>query len=62
MENVAHVEVIRMKALDRDEENTDNWLAVFDIIAGNDGNIFSIKTDPKTNEGILWLEKVILCL
>lgn len=62
VENVAHVEVIRLKAMDHDEENTDNWLAVFDIITGNDDNIFSIETDPETNEGILMLEKVVLCL
>lgn len=58
VENEANVEVIRLKAMDHDEENTDNWLAVFEIIAGNDDNIFSIETDPVTNEGIIMLEKV----
>ena len=62
VENVAHIEVIRLKALDLDEENTENWLGVFDIITGNYDNIFSIKTDPVTNEGILWLEKVVMRL
>lgn len=58
VENVAHVEVMKIKAMDADEEKTDNWLAVFDIVAGNEDGIFSIKTDPDTNEGILMLEKV----
>ena len=60
MENTANVEVMRFKVLDDDEEKTDNWLAVFDIVSGNEDGIFSIKTDPKTNEGVLMLEKVDL--
>lgn len=50
--------VMRIKALDKDLEFTDNWLAVFDIHKGNEDNLFSIETDPKTNEGILKLIKV----
>uniref|UniRef100_UPI003AABC8CE desmoglein-2.1-like n=1 Tax=Centroberyx gerrardi TaxID=166262 RepID=UPI003AABC8CE len=57
MENKAHVEVLRFKVLDADEEDTDNSQAIFDIVSGNDDGIFSIKTDPKTNEGVLMLEK-----
>ncbi|KAL7396381.1 hypothetical protein ABVT39_004926 [Epinephelus coioides] len=60
MENTAQVEVMRFKVLDDDEEKSDNWLAVFDIVTGNEDGIFSIKTDPKTNEGVLMLEKVDL--
>ena len=60
MENTADVEVMRFKTLDADEERTDNWLAVFDIVTGNEDGIFSIKTDPHTNEGILLLVKVDL--
>lgn len=60
MENSAHVEVMRFKVLDADEEKTDNWLAVFDIVTGNEEGTFSIKTDPNTNEGVLMLEKVDL--
>lgn len=52
------VVVMRIKALDKDLVHTNNWLAVFDIINGNEDNIFSIETDPKTNEGILKLIKV----
>lgn len=57
-EGVTDVVVMRIKALDKDLEFTDNWLAVFDINKGNEDNIFTIETDPKTNEGILKLVKV----
>lgn len=50
--------VMRIKAQDNDLKFTDNWLAVFDIQKGNEDNLFSIETDPKTNEGILKLIKV----
>lgn len=49
---------MRIKALDKDLEFTDNWLAVFDIHKGNEDDLFTIETDPKTNEGILKLVKV----
>lgn len=58
MENTAHGEVMRFQALDDDEVETDNWKAEFDIVSGNEDGIFSIKTDPKTNEGVLMLVKV----
>lgn len=58
MENTAKVEVMRFRVQDADEEKTDNWLAAFDIVTGNDRGTFSIKTDPQTNEGVLMLEKV----
>uniref|UniRef100_A0A671PDU9 Si:ch73-74h11.1 n=1 Tax=Sinocyclocheilus anshuiensis TaxID=1608454 RepID=A0A671PDU9_9TELE len=56
-EGVIDVVVMRIKALDKDLEFTDNWLAVFDIHKGNEDNLFTIETDPKTNEGILKLVK-----
>ncbi|KAM4574195.1 desmoglein-2-like protein isoform 2-T2 [Fundulus diaphanus] len=57
-ENVADVVVMRIKALDRDRPHTDNWLTVFKIAKGNEGNLFSIETDKETNEGILKLIKL----
>uniref|UniRef100_A0A4W4DNE4 Cadherin domain-containing protein n=1 Tax=Electrophorus electricus TaxID=8005 RepID=A0A4W4DNE4_ELEEL len=42
-----------------DLENTDNWLAHFVITKGNEDGLFSIETDPKTNEGILKLIKAV---
>ncbi|XP_014353651.1 desmoglein-2-like [Latimeria chalumnae] len=56
-ENAVDVEVLRMKALDDDEENTDNWLADFEIVSGNEENYFIIETDEKTNEGVLKVVK-----
>uniref|UniRef100_A0A3B1K9Y3 Si:ch73-74h11.1 n=1 Tax=Astyanax mexicanus TaxID=7994 RepID=A0A3B1K9Y3_ASTMX len=49
-EGAADVVVMRIKALDKDLENTENWLAHFEIIEGNEDGVFSIETDPKTNE------------
>lgn len=59
-ENVADVVVMKIKALDKDLENSDNWLTVFTIAKGNEDNLFSIETDKKTNEGILKLIKVFI--
>ncbi|KPP65525.1 hypothetical protein Z043_116052 [Scleropages formosus] len=56
-ENTAHAEVLRLKAFDKDLENTENWLADFTIVSGNN-NIFSIETNPKTKGVILMLYKV----
>ncbi|CAL8307288.1 unnamed protein product [Lota lota] len=58
-ENTKGVEVMRIKAQDLDIENTENWEAVFDIVKGNEAGYFSITTDPKTNEGILMLDKAV---
>uniref|UniRef100_A0A8C6UWC5 Desmoglein 2 n=1 Tax=Neogobius melanostomus TaxID=47308 RepID=A0A8C6UWC5_9GOBI len=57
-ENVDDVVVMRIKATDRDLRPTDNWLARFHIVKGNEDGLFSITTDPETNEGILRLVKV----
>lgn len=57
-ENVHDVVVMRIKAVDKDLEHSDNWLTVFKIIKGNEDNLFSIETDPETNEGVLKLIKV----
>ncbi|CAF87846.1 unnamed protein product, partial [Tetraodon nigroviridis] len=56
-ENVHNVVVSRIKARDRDLEHTDNWRAVFVIARGNEDNLFAIKTDENTNEGVLKLIK-----
>uniref|UniRef100_A0A8D3BNA7 Cadherin domain-containing protein n=1 Tax=Scophthalmus maximus TaxID=52904 RepID=A0A8D3BNA7_SCOMX len=58
-ENEHGVEVMRIKAEDLDQEGTDNWKAVFEIIKGNEAGYFSIRTDPNTNEGILMLDKAV---
>lgn len=58
-ENVANVPIMRIKALDKDLEHTDNWLTIFTIAKGNEDKLFEIETDPETNEGILMLVKVL---
>ncbi|XP_054840704.1 desmoglein-2 isoform X2 [Eublepharis macularius] len=58
-ENMANVEIMRLKVFDRDEEFTDNWLAHFTIVSGNEGGYFHIETDSQTNEGILTLLKEV---
>lgn len=58
-ENIFGVEVMRFKTQDMDLKGTENWEAVFEIVKGDEGGYFSFKTDPETNEGILWLEKVM---
>ncbi|XP_070831279.1 desmoglein-2-like protein [Chaetodon trifascialis] len=58
-ENTINVEVMRIKALDMDLIHTDNWLAVFEIVSGNEAGYFSITTDSKTNEGIIMINKAL---
>nr|XP_020137785.1 desmoglein-4 [Microcebus murinus] len=58
-ENCLNSELIRLQAIDLDEEGTDNWLAKYLILSGNEGNWFDIQTDPKTNEGILKVVKML---
>ncbi|XP_057697356.1 desmoglein-2.1-like isoform X2 [Corythoichthys intestinalis] len=59
VENTQGVEVMRIKAQDLDLEDTENWESVFDIVQGNEAKYFSIKTDPKTNQGVLMLDKPV---
>lgn len=60
MENTFNVTVLKIKALDADLIYTDNWLAVFTVVSGNEAGFFSITTNNRTNEGILVLKKVWL--
>lgn len=53
-----NVEVLRITAVDLDEMYSDNWLAVFEFVSGNEAGFFSITTDTKTNEGIIMIIKV----
>ncbi|NXW63256.1 DSG2 protein, partial [Eurystomus gularis] len=56
-ENRANVEILRIKVFDKDEEFSDNWLANFSFVSGNEGGFFRIVTDAQTNEGILTVVK-----
>ncbi|XP_009283940.1 PREDICTED: desmoglein-4-like [Aptenodytes forsteri] len=52
-ENSLSSDLLRIQALDADEEFTDNWLAEFFFLSGNEDNWFEIVTDRATNQGIL---------
>ncbi|NWW78204.1 DSG2 protein, partial [Climacteris rufus] len=56
-ENQANVEIMRIKVFDKDEEFSDNWLANFTFVSGNEDGFFRIVTDTQTNEGILTVVK-----
>ncbi|XP_034285548.1 desmoglein-2 [Pantherophis guttatus] len=58
-ENIANVEIMRLDVFDSDEQFTDNWLANFMIVSGNEGGHFRIETDSQTNQGILTLIKEV---
>ncbi|XP_041912962.1 desmoglein-2 [Alosa sapidissima] len=58
-EGAVDVVVMRIKAFDMDLKDSDNWLAIFNIVSGNEEDLFTIHTDPKTNEGILKLVKPV---
>nr|XP_020451505.1 desmoglein-2-like isoform X2 [Monopterus albus]XP_020451506.1 desmoglein-2-like isoform X3 [Monopterus albus] len=58
-ENTVNVEVMRIKAIDKDLIHTDNWLAVYEIVSGNEAGYFTITTDSETNEGIITIHKAL---
>uniref|UniRef100_A0A5F8GMI1 Desmocollin 2 n=1 Tax=Monodelphis domestica TaxID=13616 RepID=A0A5F8GMI1_MONDO len=54
-ENKNNVEILRLGVEDKDLINTPNWRANYTILKGNEKGNFRIETDPKTNEGILYV-------
>uniref|UniRef100_A0A250Y518 Cadherin-15 n=1 Tax=Castor canadensis TaxID=51338 RepID=A0A250Y518_CASCN len=57
MEAVSGVDVGRLQVEDRDLPGSPNWMARFTILEGNPDGQFAIRTDPKTNEGVLSVVK-----
>uniref|UniRef100_A0A3Q2EI33 Desmocollin 1 n=2 Tax=Cyprinodon variegatus TaxID=28743 RepID=A0A3Q2EI33_CYPVA len=49
--------ILRIPVDDKDLEGTDNWVSKFVITKGNENGYFRIDTDPKTNEGLLYVTK-----
>ncbi|XP_044149293.1 desmoglein-1-like [Bufo gargarizans] len=58
-ENMVGYTDLRMKVFDLDEMYSDNWIAVFEIVSGNEGEWFAIETDAETNVGTLKVVKAL---
>ncbi|XP_067905955.1 cadherin-15 [Heterodontus francisci] len=56
-EDMVGSEIGKVSVEDKDQPGTSNWLVDYTIIAGNDHGLFSIRTEPETNRGILFVEK-----
>ncbi|XP_045628735.1 cadherin-15 isoform X3 [Ursus americanus] len=56
-EAVSGVDVGRLEVEDRDLPGSPNWVARFTILEGDPHGQFAIRTDPKTNEGVLSVVK-----
>lgn len=56
-ENESDKLILRIPVEDKDLKNTPNWVSKFVISKGDDGKNFRIDTDPKTNEGLLYVTK-----
>ncbi|XP_041625868.1 cadherin-15 isoform X2 [Vulpes lagopus] len=56
-EAVSGVDVGRLEVQDRDLPGSPNWAARFTILEGDPKGQFTIRTDPKTNEGVLSVVK-----
>lgn len=49
--------ILRIPVEDKDLINTPNWISKFVITKGNENGHFRMDTDPKTNEGLLYVSK-----
>ncbi|XP_076135359.1 desmoglein-2.1-like [Alosa pseudoharengus] len=58
-ENEDGIEVMHIKSFDDDLVASDNWNVEFYIVSGNEDDYFSIHTNPRTNEGVLVLNKPV---
>uniref|UniRef100_A0A8C2UJ50 Cadherin 15 n=1 Tax=Chinchilla lanigera TaxID=34839 RepID=A0A8C2UJ50_CHILA len=56
-EAVSGVDVGRLEVEDRDLPGSPNWVANFTILEGDPSGHFGIRTDPRTNEGVLSVVK-----
>lgn len=57
-EAISGVDVGRLEVEDRDLPGSPNWVARFTILEGDPDGQFAIRTDPRTNEGVLSVVKV----
>ncbi|TRY91442.1 hypothetical protein DNTS_028219 [Danionella cerebrum] len=58
-ENQENVLITRIPVDDKDLVNTPNWRALFEVTKGNESGNFRMETDPKTNEGLLYVIKAV---
>ncbi|KAI1901328.1 hypothetical protein AGOR_G00033180 [Albula goreensis] len=58
-ENEGEQLLLRIPVDDKDLKNTPNWKALFKITKGNERGQFKIETDPKTNEGLLYITQPV---
>ncbi|XP_041848513.1 desmocollin 2 like [Melanotaenia boesemani] len=56
-ENESGKLILRIPVEDKDLINTPNWISKFVITKGNEDGNFRIDSDPKTNEGLLYVVK-----
>ncbi|PWA25420.1 hypothetical protein CCH79_00005343, partial [Gambusia affinis] len=56
-ENEGEKLILRIPVEDKDLINTPNWISKFVITKGNENGNFRIDTDPKTNDGLLYVTK-----
>ncbi|KAM6990458.1 desmocollin 2-like protein [Tautogolabrus adspersus] len=56
-ENESGKLILRIPVEDKDLINTPNWISKFVITKGKEKENFRIETDPKTNEGLLYVTK-----
>ncbi|XP_051830729.1 cadherin-15 [Antechinus flavipes] len=56
-EAVGGIDVGRLEVQDKDLPGSPNWVAKFTILEGDPNGQFAIRTDPKTNDGILSVVK-----
>lgn len=57
-ETMSGIDVGRLEVEDKDLPGSPNWAARFTILEGDPDGHFAIRTDPKTNEGVLSVVKV----
>lgn len=54
--------IVNLTVEDNDDPATGAWRAVYTIINGNPDSNFKIETNPKTNDGMLFVDKVSIFL
>ncbi|XP_075795964.1 LOW QUALITY PROTEIN: cadherin-15 [Pelodiscus sinensis] len=59
LENTSGVDIGRLLVHDKDLPGSPNWLARFTILDGDPDGAFAIRTDPRSNDGVLSVVKAL---